>query len=111
MWLHASQKSDPELDRRFGFSDLYRGGFIGSIELIAVLPITEERWRQWYDKHLDPGSYRTGLVAWMMANPRRFRSPVPAKGQLNLFYPTPDLVQRLSATEETAEQGECGAPS
>jgi len=111
MWLHAGLKSDPELDRKFGFSDLYRGGFIGSIELIAVLPITEERWRQWQDKHLDPGSYQSGFVAWMMTGPRRFRVPVPGKGQRNLFYPTPDLVPQLNATEQTAELEEHGAVS
>lgn len=111
MWLHAGLKSEPALEERFGLSELYRGGFIGSIELTAVIPMTEQRWRQWRDKHLDPGEYKDGLVAWMITDPRRFRSPVPGKGQLNLFYPTPDVVQLLYANVETAEEGEYGAAS
>ena len=106
MWLHTGLKSDPELERKFGLNDLYRGGFLGSIELVAIVPVTKERWEQWLDKHLDPGRYREGLVAWMMAAPRRFREPVPGKGQLNLFFPPAEIVQQLRSSEGVFGAGE-----
>ena len=105
MWLHAGLKSDPELESEFGFKDLYRGGFVGSIELIAVVPITKERWMQWHDKHLDRGEYRSGLAAWMVGAPRRFQVPVSGKGQLNLFYPPVDIAHELKRSEGALESG------
>jgi ASCH domain len=106
MWLHVGLKSNPELEVGFGFKDLYRGGFVGSIELIAVVPITEERWMQWRDKHLDPGGYHSGLVAWMMGTPRRFQMPVPGKGQLYLFDPPMDVAEQLKRSEEAIKLGD-----
>lgn len=106
LWLHAGLKCDPELDRKFGFKDLYRGGFVGSIQLIAVVPLTEKRWMQWREQHLDSGEYRSGVVAWMMDAPRRFRVPVPGKGQLDLFYPSMDIVQKLKESEGALQSGE-----
>jgi|HubBroStandDraft_3_1064219.scaffolds.fasta_scaffold751864_1 hypothetical protein len=111
LWLHAGLKSDPEVERRFGLHDLYRGGFIGSIELIAIVPITEERWIQWLDKHLDSGEHRGGLVAWMVGAPRRFHAPVPGRGQRNLFYPSAEIVQQLKRNEGGLESGEYDAVS
>jgi hypothetical protein len=111
LWLHAGLKSDLELERRFGLQDLYRGGFVGSIQLIAIVPVTQERWSQWLDKHLDSGKYRGGLVAWMVGAPRRFPTPVPGKGQLNLFYPSAEIVQQLKRNESELESGEDDAVS
>lgn len=108
MWLHASLKSSPELEHIFGFEGLYRGGFLGSIQLAAVVPITSERWLQWREKHLDPGQYRSGLFAWMMSAPHRFPTPVPGKGQLGLFYPPVDVVEQLQRSEGSpASEGRC----
>jgi hypothetical protein len=95
MWLHAGLKRSPELEHLFGFDHLYRGGFIGLIELAAVVPITSGRWLQWRDKHLDQGEYRSGLLAWIMNTAQRFEAPVQAKGQLGLFYPSIEVVQQL----------------
>jgi hypothetical protein len=100
MWLHAGLKNYPELEREFGFEHLYRGGFVGSIQLVGVVPLTKERWVLWRDNHLDLGEYRSGFFAWMIAAPRRFQIPVRGKGQLGLFYPPVDLVQQLERSEE-----------
>jgi hypothetical protein len=106
MWLHASLKSSPELEDMFGFKGLFRGGYIGSIQLTAVVPITMERWLQWRDQHLDAGDYRGGLFAWIMNAPVRFHMPVPGKGQLSLFYPPIDVVQQLRRSEAAPASGE-----
>lgn len=99
IWLHAASKMNPELERMFGVTEVYRGGFIGSIELSAIVPMTTDRWEQWRSKHLDKGSYEHGMFAWIMAAPHRFHLPVRAKGQLRLFQPRPSELDRLHSEE------------
>jgi len=111
LWLHAGLKSNLDVERRFGLHDLYRGGFIGSIQLLAIVPVTQDRWIQWLDKHLDSGEYRGGLVAWMVGSPRRFRTPVSGKGQLNLFCPSGEIVQQLRRSDAELTSGEYDAVS
>lgn len=102
IWLHAAIKRDDDLSQDFGFGELYGGGFVGSIELLAVVPLTQERWMQWRDKHLDRGTFRSGLVAWLVDAPKRFPMPIPSKGQVGLFRPPADLAQRLSLAESAS---------
>jgi len=97
--LHAGLKPAPELEHRFGLRDLYLGGFVGSIELLAVVPFTAERWERWRGRHLDSGGYRSGLLAWMMGDPHRFLTPVPGKGHLRLFYPSAEELQQLKTED------------
>jgi hypothetical protein len=99
LWLHASLKADPAMESRFGYKDLFRGGFVGSIRLIAIVPFTNQRWLQWGERHLDPGGYRTGLLAWIMDEPRRFRTPVIARGQIGLFTPDSNVVRQLKEAD------------
>jgi ASCH domain len=105
MWVHAGLKRNIELERRFGFRDLYRGGFVGSVQLVAIVPVTHERWMKWSDKHLDVAGYREGLVAWMLESPQRFLAPVPGKGELGLFTPSPDLIEQLREADSRVRQG------
>jgi len=98
LWLHAGLKANSELEQRFGLDGAYKGGFIGSIELAAVVPITRDRWIQWRQKHLDSAEFRHGMLAWIVEAPRRLRTPVAGIGQLGLFRPSDDLIQQL--TEE-----------
>ena len=53
LWLHAGLKSNSDLDQAFGFQNLFRGGYLGSIRLLATIPLTRERWSQYRGKHLD----------------------------------------------------------
>jgi hypothetical protein len=99
LWLHTGLKHDAALEREFGFRDLYRGGFIGSVELVAVVHITPERWVQWASRHLSTEAYSPGLVAWLLESPHRFRAPVAARGELRLFRPNDDLLRQLDASE------------
>lgn len=91
LWLHTGLKHNPELEKAFGFSDLFKGGYIGSVILDTIVPFDRGRWELWRTKHLDPGNHQPGLYAWLLSSPCRFENPIPAPGALNLFYPPIEL--------------------
>lgn len=95
LWLHAGLKYQPELESASGFSDLFRGGFVGLVTLEAVIPFDELRWEAWKLKHLNRGDYRQGLYAWLLSSARRFEQPVPAGGNMGLFRPSNDELRLL----------------
>ena len=95
IWIHAAQHVDQQLDERYGLSSLFRGGFIGSVELTSIEPFDSKRWESWKHRHLDEGPYKIGLFAWILVHPRRFNSPIQAPGQTNLFPLDHALLQIL----------------
>jgi hypothetical protein len=99
IWLHAGLATKPDLDLQFGYRDLYRGGYIGSIRLSAVIPLTPERWTQYRSKHLEENAFQSGLLAWLMDEPRRFSEPISGRGALSLFKPQHDVQEELIAME------------
>ena len=102
LWIHVGLRALPDLDKHFELLAPYRGGYIGSVKVSAVVPMTAERWNTWRERHLDLGPYPGELLAWILQEPRRFRLPVPGSGQLGLFSPTGDIAQRLDAAEMDA---------
>jgi hypothetical protein len=102
LWLHAGSKMDPRLERQFGLEGAYKGGFIGSIQLAAVVPLTSDRWTQWRQHHLDTGQYRDDMLAWIMESPRRFHTPVPGSGRLGIFKVSDDIFQQLATADANA---------
>jgi hypothetical protein len=99
LWLHASSKSSPELERHFGLKDPFKAGFVGSIQLSAVVPMTSDRWVQWRSNHLDEGQYEHGMLAWIMESPHRLVTPVRGRGRLRLFEPSPEEIRLLRLAE------------
>jgi hypothetical protein len=95
IWLHSGRKKNPHVEKYFGYSDLFKGGYIGIIRLETIFPFDSNRWEQLRKKHLDPGNYRPGLFAWILSNPIRFNTPVEGPGQLKLFFPGPDIFEKL----------------
>jgi hypothetical protein len=95
LWLHAGLGKDDELDRHFGLSGLFRGGYVGSFELSGLVPFDEERWENWRPKHLNTGQYRPNTFAWIVSVPLRFEVPIPGPGKLSLFEPALELKPRL----------------
>lgn len=91
LWLHTGLASSPDLEKHFGFSDLFKGGYVGSIVLGAITQLDRHRWEIWKVKHLAPSSYQPNQYAWLLSSPHRFDTPIPAKGQLGLFYPPIEL--------------------
>ena len=72
------------------------GALIGMVEVTDVLPLTAE---------LESDSWAWGPFCWRLASPRRFKDPIPAKGQLNLYTLGDDLslrVQEALRQEEPA---------
>lgn len=96
LWVHTGIKAMEELEREFGRSDLFKGGYVGSVRLDAVISLDRERWEAWNARHLCPGQdYEPGLFGWVLSAPHKFEKPIPGPGQLNLFYPSDELNKLL----------------
>jgi activating signal cointegrator 1 len=95
LWVHASRRADPKLDALFGLTSPFRGGYVGSVKVSAIVPLSEERWEKWRNRHLDPGPFPPGTLAWILDEPRWLRTPLPAPGKLGLFFPSPEYSTRL----------------
>jgi hypothetical protein len=94
-WIHAGKRENPFLDDRFGIVDPPRGAFLGSVDLVNIVPMDSRRWSAWQSRHLDLGPYIPGFYGWLLTSPRRLSSPVPAPGQQNLFALNAGIVQTL----------------
>ena len=55
LFLHTGKMADGYKHITFGMQDIFRGGYVGIIELAEILPFTSERWEQWRHKHLSDG--------------------------------------------------------
>jgi hypothetical protein len=97
LYLHTGKKSDGYRHITMGMPDLFRGGYVGIIELAAILQFTQESWEELEKEHLSDTRYKPGYYAWIIRNPRRFESPVVGSGKLGLFYPEPDIIQKLKS--------------
>jgi ASCH domain len=97
MWLHAGKRQDPQLEAQFGLSAAFRGGFIGVVELSAIVPMDSRRWSSWLERHRDAGRYQPGMFGWILQNARRLKAPIPAPGALGLFVPSPELQSQLQS--------------
>jgi hypothetical protein len=89
LWLHTGVARNAGLERRFGLSDPFRGGYVGSFILEAVVPLDARRWELWRPRHLHPGVYRSGMYGLILSSPLRFPEPIAGPGKLGLFYPSP----------------------
>jgi hypothetical protein len=98
IYLHTGRLPDGYRILDFGMQDVFRGGYVGIMELAAIVPFNEDRWEQWRPQHLSNGPFRPDLFAWMIRNPRRFVNPIPAPGKPDLYYPDPSIVAILEAT-------------
>jgi hypothetical protein len=95
LWIHAAKMEDAELDRRFGFTTLYRGGFIGQINLTSVVRFDRERWMRWQERHLSEGPMPATAYGWVLRDPIRLLQPYPARGLPGLFHAAPEVSQSL----------------
>lgn len=102
LYLHTGKMADGYKHIDMRMPDVFRGGYVGVIELAAVVRFTSERWEQWRPRHQSDGAFTPGTYAWIVRNPRRFRSPVPGPGQLGLFRPDSDMVAVLELAEFVA---------
>lgn len=94
--IHAGKTRSRVRLRGSAESNLFRGGYIGLVDLIDIKLLDAHDWEQYRNRHLGesvwPGSV---LYGWFLANPRRFATPVPAKGKLGLYVIPPELLDLL----------------
>ncbi len=95
LWLHTGLQGDDRLEKEFGFSMLFKGGYIGTIVIDVVIPMNLARWESWQEKHLHHGPYQAGTYAWVLSSPRRLKVPIPAPGRLGLFLPSRGIEDKL----------------
>jgi hypothetical protein len=96
VWLHTGKErpGDDEIDKHYG--KLFRGGYVGRFLLNSILSFDREKWDEWKEQHLDTGDYKSGTFAWLIEAAVRFPNPIPAPGQLNLFYPGEAMLDKLN---------------
>jgi ASC-1-like (ASCH) protein len=81
--IHASQNSDKEAMKKFGFEELLTGAILGEAVLIDVKHYaSEEEHEKDQDKHLADDAW--GDYGFVLKNVRRVK-PVPAKGKLGFW--------------------------
>lgn len=97
VWLHTGLKFNEDLERQFGLSNLYRGGFVGRFELSNIIRFDADRWSRWRSRHLVEGPMIGELYGWLLRDPVR-ATPIPAKGKLGLFNPEPGVRQLLASS-------------
>lgn len=59
---------------------IYRGAVIGTVELVDCVPI-EKITESLSEQERTLGDYSPGRFAWVLRNPIKFSSPVPAQGK------------------------------
>lgn len=96
LWVHTGLKGILELESKLDFSDLFKGGYVGSVVVETVIPLDRHRWEVLAARHLCSGAdYMSGLYGWVLSSPYKFQQPIPGPGQRGLFYPSPELSELL----------------
>lgn len=62
-----------------------------------ILPMDRERWEIWRNLHLNVGPYPGFCYAWVFAQPVRLPTPLLGRGNLKLFFPSPDVARKFEA--------------
>lgn len=58
---------------------LYRGGIVGTVEIVDCVPV-EEVVNDTTERERLLGDYSPGRFAWILKNPIMFEKPIPARG-------------------------------
>jgi hypothetical protein len=107
--IHAGQTVKEAACAAYGLdpASLVRGAWVGTVEIVDMMPLDDQLWEALRDQHLALGAFPGDLVGWRLANPQRLPEPIPMPGHLGLFNipdePVPAPGQ--AATPVTPEQG------
>ena len=99
LYLHTGKMADGYKIFTLNMPDVFRGGYVGVMELTTIVPFTPERWEKWRKQHLSEKPFRPGLYAFIIRNARRFIQPIPGPGELKLFWPKPEIVEKLNRSQ------------
>ena len=108
LWVHTGFKSDPELERSFGFYNLFKGGYVGIVTLSGIIPLNLDDWEHYRPNHLDLGGYSPNYFGWFLDSPRRFVQPVEGPGQLGLYEPSVECVRLLEVARHQLDTDSSG---
>jgi hypothetical protein len=95
LWLHTGSAIDVAAADAHGLGGLFTGGYIGTVDLVAIVSLDASRWEMWRGKHLVGGAHRSGQFAWVLDAPRRLLMPIKGPGYLGLFRPDQAVVEQL----------------
>jgi hypothetical protein len=100
--IHASKKPHRgplgfsitmTIENLIGAGDLPLGAIIGQVNLVDV--ITTEAVKKISMQEYELGDYSMGRYAWVLEDPVAFKTPIPAKGQLGIWYTDINLNQPI----------------
>lgn len=85
--IHASQTVEEEAcwEHELNPENLDRGGVVGVVEVVGVVPLDEAAYEAEREAHLAGRRYKEGLYGWKLANPRRLPKMVVMAGRMGLF--------------------------
>ena len=106
--VHASQtvEQDACWEHDLNPDNLDTGGVVGTVELVDVIPLTEDGYEAHRQEHLAGRHYRQGLYGWILAHPERLPEFVPAHGRTNLFHIDLHLPATRSAASEDVDSAQ-----
>jgi len=83
--------------------DLVTGAIIGTVELVDVIPMDNQNWRELREQHLvdsaTPGSWKYG---WRLVNPIRLARPILYRGMPGMFEIPDEIADQIA--EEIADK-------
>jgi hypothetical protein len=85
LMIHAGKTRPHTTARNRADASLFRGGYIGLVDLVEITLLDARDWDHYRSQHLAEGAWPGPTHGWFLANPRRFATPVPAKGKLGLY--------------------------
>ncbi|NQU22277.1 MAG: ASCH domain-containing protein [Candidatus Nealsonbacteria bacterium] len=91
--IHAGKTVDPTAEeslRAAGidpapFRNAPRGAILGTVELVDVVRLNEQRTLPGYADDLTEDPLATGPICWVLASPRPLAEPIPYRGQQGLW--------------------------
>ncbi|MCB0069481.1 MAG: ASCH domain-containing protein [Caldilineaceae bacterium] len=110
--IHAAQTVEHDVCRLHDIdpATVAAGGFVGSVMVVDVVPLTEEHYAAARDQHLGGRHFQSGMFGWILADPVRLPQLIPAVGRTNLFTVDVEIGDwRLEGGDEApAMQGAAG---
>jgi hypothetical protein len=92
--IHAASALDWRSVEFFGYESplgLQRGGIVGAMEIVDVIPLTRESWLERLDQHLVVHQRRLPQFGAVLANVRSFGRVFRCSGR-QYFFPVPAAV-------------------
>ncbi|MCL4299783.1 MAG: ASCH domain-containing protein [Anaerolineae bacterium] len=103
--IHASQQVEVEICRLYNLdpATLVTGALVGTVEVVEMVPLDDEKWESLRDQHLKPGPFPGDLLGWRLHDPQRLPQPVPMSGRLGLFNVPDEWLEQSPVADRRPE--------